>query len=451
MSDIIVAGAGHGGLVAAFKLAGAGHNVTVYEKNAKDSYPLDEEDYFDAGALNFAGIDIPERYKVKNNSISFIPLDDDSPVLTMPANDKSETLIVNRKDLFEYLLSIAAEKGVHFEFETEIVSPLMLGSRVCGIRTADGRNFYGDLVIDACGVYSPVRQNLPGLLNIDNNPGPFNVLHTYRAYFENNLDEKQPDTEYNIYLKKDGTTGLSWVVTDENSVDVLIARFYDTQYSEIADELYKLSSVNPHMGKNMIRGGRFADIPVRHPLAVMVADGYVAVGDSAFMTVAVKGSGIAYSIMAGSMLADAVLEDKEGRYTADTLWKYEKDFFKEIGFNACRISLFKNLLPYLKAQELSDMFKEGLITTEELSGFKGNTMEMVLKSKIIPLLKSKKKALDSLPEFKNKLKNLVSWQGKFTLIEPFFPNRYSVEDVEKWVQRYNEFFDSINYEENIED
>lgn len=450
MADIIVAGAGHGGLVAAFKLAEGGHNVTVYEKNARDAYPLDEEDYFDAEALRFAGIDIPERYPVKNNSISFVPLDDDSPVLTMPANEKSETLVVNRRDLFEYLLSIAEEKGVRLVFNSEITGPVILGSRVCGIKTREN-TYYGDLIIDACGVYSPLRSNLPAFLKIDNEPGAFNVLHTYRAYFDNNGSEKQPETDYNIYLKKDGTAGLSWAVTDEKSVDVLIARFYNPEYSEVADELHKISLINPQMGKNMIRGGKFADIPVRHPLAVMVADGYAAVGDSAFMTAAVKGSGIAYSIMAGTMLAGTVLEDTECRFTAETLWKYEKEFFKVIGFNACRISLFKNLLPFLKAQELSDLFKKGLITTEELSGFKGNTMEMIIKSRLIPLVKSKIKVLDDMPEFKNKLKNLVAWQGRFTLIEPFFPNKYSVDDAEKWAQRYNEFFDSIKYEENITD
>ena len=35
MSEIIVAGAGHGGLVAAIKLAAAGHKVTVYDRHKK--------------------------------------------------------------------------------------------------------------------------------------------------------------------------------------------------------------------------------------------------------------------------------------------------------------------------------------------------------------------------------------------------------------------------------
>ena len=50
-------------------------------------------------------------------------------------------------------------------------------------------------------------------------------------------------------------------------------------------------------------------IPVRQPLAVMIADGYAAIGDSAFMAIPINGSGIGCSMRAGKMLADAVIAD----------------------------------------------------------------------------------------------------------------------------------------------
>ena len=53
---------------------------------------------------------------------------------------------------------------------------------------------------------------------------------------------------------------------------------------------------NPRLGTEVVRGGQFVEIPVRHPLSVMVADGYAAIGDSAFMTVPLIGSGIANSL-----------------------------------------------------------------------------------------------------------------------------------------------------------
>ncbi|MBR6005068.1 MAG: NAD(P)-binding protein, partial [Clostridia bacterium] len=107
MSRIIVAGAGHGGLVAAIKLAASGHEVTVYDKQKKGEYYLDQRDSFEAGSMEYAGIDIPEHYRAKSNSLTFVPIGDETPALTLPAKEGSETLTVERKELHEYLINLA--------------------------------------------------------------------------------------------------------------------------------------------------------------------------------------------------------------------------------------------------------------------------------------------------------------------------------------------------------
>ena len=48
MSTIAIAGAGVGGLVAAQKLALAGHDVTVYERNREEECGHEQKDSFDA-------------------------------------------------------------------------------------------------------------------------------------------------------------------------------------------------------------------------------------------------------------------------------------------------------------------------------------------------------------------------------------------------------------------
>ena len=449
MSEIIVAGAGHGGLTAAIKLAAAGHGVTVYDRQKKGEYYLDQRDSFEAGAMEYAGIEIPEHYRAKSNSLTFVPLGENTPALTLPAKEGSETLTVERKELHEYLISSAVNAGAEIVYETQIESPVVLGSRVAGIRTDKG-TFYADLVIDACGMNSPVRSNLPAFAMIEKSPAHFDVLHTYRAYFENIKDAPRPETDYNLYLYNDGTEGLMWLVTDEEYTDALIARFDETSYSELAPCLHTLSIKNPQMGTKLLRGGYFVDIPVRQPLAVFVADGYAAVGDSAFMTYSLKGSGIAYSIKAGTMLANAVLADEIGLYTAETLWEYEKQFFKEIGFGACRIAIAKNFLPFVTAEEVDRMFATGLISSEELEAFSEGRLETVIKGKFFSTLKSKLQILGEMPELRSKLLTIVSNIGRFAAVEPSFPNRYERADIEKWVEKYNGFFNSIRRSESEE-
>lgn len=449
MSRILVAGAGHGGVTAAIKLAEAGYDVTIVEKNSRENCGLEQFDSFDATAMEYAGFEIPERYKAKGNQLTFVPLDDDVTPITLPVSEGYNNLKVDRKDFINYLFDLADKAGAKFLFETEITGPIMLGNRVAGIKTSSG-DMYADLIIDACGIYSPVRRNLLDFLCIDKNPEMFDVLHTYRAEIERIPDVPEPKTEYNLYFKYDGPIGFNWLITEKQVVDVLLVRFHEISYSDVADGLHLLYTYNPHMGKKVIRGGKFVDIPVRPPLAVMVADGYAAVGDAAFMTFSAKGSGIAYSLKAGTMLAESVIADSKGFFTGETLWEYQRRFFKEIGFDACRIAAFKNMLPYVKAEEVNGLIKDKLFTTEELSGILTYGLMKGVSKNTISYIREKIKLLDDYPEFKAKLLNVVTWAGKASVMEAFYPAKYDYDTIVKWSQRYNRVFDSMRYKEGTE-
>ncbi len=444
MSTIAIAGAGVGGLVAAQKLALAGHDVTVYERNREKECGHEQKDSFDATAMDFAGIDIPNGYIAPGNDITFYPLDESIEPITAPSPENYKNITVDRKVLFAYLKGLAQVAGAKFLFETEIISPVMLGGRVAGIKTSRG-DFYADLVIDSCGIDSPLRTQLPEYTAIDHEIGFCDFITAYRAFFERVECDENTGERYKIYLNSD--TGFSWIITEENCVDVLIVDFEDIPFAKVADRLHKLSLRNPQMGKDLIKGGKFTRIPVREPLAVLVSDGYAAIGDSAFMTYAVKGSGIAYSIKAAAILARAVEKDENRLFDAENLWEYQKDFYKEVGFDACRIALLKNLMPYFTADEINEIFARRLVTSQELDMLLEGNIPI---SKIPGMLKEKIKLLGDMPEFKAQLMTLIGWFGKFTVVEPFMPNKYSREDADKWRDRYNKFFDSVkNSHENI--
>lgn len=447
MADIIVAGAGHGGVVAAMLLSRVGHNVTVYEKQKREETGLEQHDSFDASAFDYAGIEIPDSFRAPANIITLVPLGDDVESITLPAPENYSNLTADRRELIAYLIGLAEEAGVRFEFGCEIKGPIMLGGRVSGIVTGNGEH-YADLVIDSAGVHSPVRNGLPAFLYTDKDPEYYDILHAYRAYFGRIPGVPDPENLYNIYVKEDGTEGFRWAVTGSDYVDVLLVRFPEITYPDVAQGLLAVSEMNPHMDRDISRGGHFADIPVRQPAAVMVADGYAAIGDSAFMTYAVKGSGIAYSIKAGKILADAVELDKDGLFSAETLWEYEKRFYKEIGFSACRLAVIKAIMPYLTAAEINEVFKKGLLTTEELFDLVAG---IIPKTKLVSEVREKLKILGDVPEFKSHITTMLGWLGKFTILEPFFPEKYSRESIAKWSQRYNKFFDSIRKREETEE
>ncbi len=442
MPKIIIAGGGNGGLVAGYHLAKKGYSVTIFEKNEKESIGLSQTDAIDTSAFTYAEIPPAPYFKRGKNEITFVPLHNDVvESLTIPEQDEVSYL-VDRKELANYLFSLAEKAGVEIKYGEEVVSPILLGNRVCGIKTHKGE-YYGDLVIDACGVNSPVRNALPDYLHVNREIKPFDILYSYRGYFNKIDGVEDPKTTYNLYLKDNGTVGFSWLITEIDRVDALICRFYKPQDSEISEKLCEIHSENPQMGLDLIYGGNHSIIPVCQPLAVLVADGYAAIGDSAFMTFAIKGSGIAYSMKAGKMLADCIINDANQSFDCEALWEYQKRFFKEIGFSACQIALFKNVLPYLTAEDASEFFRLKLVSSNELKNIFENKGDAVLNKAGLLKIKDRIKLAKDSQTVKDILGNILKWSGRLAVLQTQFPNKFNKKEIAEWNEKYNEFFDSI--------
>lgn len=444
MSKIIVAGAGHGGVVAAIKLAENGHDVTIFEKSKEGAIGLPQSDVAEKSAFDYAEIPLPEEYETVRNVITFVPQDKALEPLTIPAME-AESILVDRKVLINHLLKLATDKGAKVVYEAEIISPIILGNRVCGIRTADA-DYYCDLVIDACGAFSPVRSNLPEYMCVNREIQKYDIINTYRGYFNKIPGVPDPETTYNIYLRDNGSVGFSWLVTEKEQVDVLICRFREIEETEILSILQTMHEENPHMGRDLIKCGKYAKIPVCQPLSILVAEGYAAIGDCAFMTVPLKGSGIAYSIKAGRILADCIEADSNGYYNAKNLWEYEKRFFKEIGFPACRMAILKNLLHYMTVEQVNDLFGQNIVTSEEIAKVMNDKLDALLNTKGFATVKDKVRLVRDNPLLKEILTNVAMWMGRFAVIEAGFPSKYDEDDIKKWSSKYNEFFDSIRAE-----
>lgn len=365
---IIVAGAGHGGLIAGAALAEKGYDVTVYERHIKDELGYDWEDSVERKIFAECSLPEPDESEYRfSGPMKFYNPNLKTPLTVNPVGEGS--VMMERKYIYKVLLENAEKKGVRFVFNTEILAPVMDGLRVVGIHTSDG-DVFGDLVIDAAGINSPLRKNLPVCCNVDRDYGYGECFFAYRAYFDK-LPAEEPDVKYEVFLIPGGEKGISWVITGENSVDVLIGRMAPLSKTELEAELETMRRFSPQIGKNLLRGGEICQIPVRRPLSVMVCDGYAAVGDSAYMTLPMTGSGICASMRAGKLLAEAVLEDKNDEFSAKTLWEYNKKYILHLGMNFAAIDILKNILLCTKVDGVNFLFDKQIITEKDMSFGKG--------------------------------------------------------------------------------
>lgn len=390
MSRFIIAGAGHGGLVCASKLAEKGHEVVVIEKNQERELGHDWEDRFTFSLLEKA-IGVPESGLDRNiwryrGDCAFVSPAKRKKVI-IRYNDENRQRIMKRKPLIEMLVSHAKEAGVEFRFGCEVVAPIIRGSEVVGVKTEDGEEEC-DCVIDAAGVFSPLRTQLPESFGIEKEPRYGDLFYAYRAYFSRRIEYPVPDVPFEVYLYHEGEQGLSWCCTNDDSVDILIGRIYRVDGEKVSEQLGIFKKDHPWIGDEIICGGQYGVIPVRRPLTLMVADRYACVGDSAFMTTPMNGMGIDLSIEAGLLLAETLLSDKSGKYARETLWEYNRNFHILYGGDTAKNEGLKNALLSLPGEGVDFLFENEVIQSSDLAGAGKNTNIKALLGKFVRGMKS---------------------------------------------------------------
>ncbi|MCR5208024.1 MAG: NAD(P)/FAD-dependent oxidoreductase [Eubacterium sp.] len=429
---IIVAGGGHGGIAAAMLLSRAGFDVTVYEKSERKDMGYAWTDSFDAKALEAVGIPIPdEEHYEPGASITFVP-PSERKIIAMPEGENT-SIIMERKYLYDYLIGFAEEAGVKFEYGCEITAPLLSGDRVTGIRTTKG-DFYAPLVIDACGCESVIRASLPDCCGIQKHAGRNESFYAYRALYNKACEEVEH--KYKVYLIPNGRMGIGWVISDRDHSDLLIGEFEPFTVEEAEKRAEFFREHNPVLGRELLRGGIMTVIPVRHTLSVIVADGYAAIGDSAFMTVPLIGSGISNSLFAAAILADTVINDETKTYSAEILWDYQKRYFKEIGFGMAKFSVVRALLPSLTPDQIDYLFETEILTSDEMNISGGSliTVDPALIKKAVAIIKDK--------GLRSALLKAIGDMGRLTASAAAMPNYYSRVKVQQWAKKYDAVFAS---------
>ncbi len=207
---------------------------------------------------------------------------------------------------------------------------------------------------------------MPDSFNITKQPEFDEIFMTYRAFLEPvEGSDISSHPRKKLYLKHIGESGISWCAVEPTGlVNVLIGRVGVLDEATLANAVEKLKEDNPVYGDKLVCGGGMYIIPVRYPLSKMVAPGYAAIGDAAFMTAPMIGSGMGNSIRAGKLLADAIINDKS--VCLGTLWKYQVGYYKIIGKGDFNVDIIKRTLLKADNDDLKYIFECGLLTEKDL-------------------------------------------------------------------------------------
>lgn len=425
MKNILIAGAGIGGLAVGALLAKDGYNVTVYTLSHPVEAAYDWEDSNTTRLVEeLTGVTLDKTQKGVLAENRYYSPSEKTPIETSFGGNPPEKM--ERKLLARLLTDYAKQNGVQFVLHTKIISAVTQNARVTGVRTEDGQVLPADLVIDACGVDSPVRVSLPDACGIEQNYADGEVFYAWRGIYNKANDLPPDEHAYELYLMHRGEPGMSWFITEQDSTDILLGRFKPFGQEKVNAEWQNFKKNHPQLGENLLRGGTFGKIPVRRPLAKMVCDGYAAIGDSAYMTYPMSGCGIDISIRAARLLHECILADKDGVFSTQTLWQYNREYI-------CRhaylpgVDILKNALLSLQPEKLDLLFDKRIVDAGDLSSGGANTGAKELTAKVA-------RGIFHLPTLLKTAKAALAG-GRVAKIYKQIPVSYNESDFNAWKRR----------------
>jgi digeranylgeranylglycerophospholipid reductase len=233
------------------------------------------------------------------------------------------------------------------------------------------------LVVDATGVTSVLRTNLPLKSYIQKKIDRVDLEATgrYIYNFERALEDKTYfDPRYCIIHldQKLAPGGYAWVFPKgENKVNIglgiqqkALDRHNRNSGSrhDVKTLIDNYVKSNPVITKPTIASEEMDDgngwgtwqVSVRRQNDCLVANGYMIVGDSAWMPKPLDAGGIGPAIIAATIAGkDAVEAIESGDITEDGLWKYNVDYMNEYGYKTAGLEVFRRMLQTLSNEEIN--------------------------------------------------------------------------------------------------
>lgn len=433
MEKIIIIGAGMGGITAAYALS-KDFDVIVYEKNQVDELSYDWYDDAKPTMLKNNGIEFEnENFYFLKKPWAFVPPFSDKTVISK-VPDGQDDYSFQRRKLSEFLVNKALQNNAKFVFGQGVDNLYIDNDKVEGV-IVNGKIIKCDLVIDSSGCMSKLRSSLPDSYYIQKAAGKGGLIYTTR-YFYDRKSDFTPDYSHKIYLKPLGMNGISWFRCDfEDECDLFVGAVDSLDDEAEKKVLSELQTRNPTVGDKLIKSGK-SIIPVRYPLPKMVGEKYVAIGDAAFMTIPLIGSGMANSINAAFMLAEVI---KKNGFCVENLWNYQVRYFKEIGTECLGIDAMKRWLLQVKPDDIKFLFESGIIGENEMEMAAGGGEFSLSIGDLLAKLKVGYKKMGLLTG----LSKALSLRKAAIKLGTKIPDTYDLDKITKWQNKVIQFFNNI--------
>jgi digeranylgeranylglycerophospholipid reductase len=378
--DVVIIGAGTAGCYTAWRLAQKGRSVIVVEKKKRKTLGKNIGIFhMDEIRFNQFGIPLPEGREL----IGHYP-----DGLAWPPDGASTKKVeyafcVMELPLFiERMQGYAEKAGARILFETGYTGPLTSGAGLRGIRVKKGSSSFdigAKIVIDASGVDASVRTSLPPAMGLETDRiKPSEFLYVILQYWDKieGRDDGRFPTGLNFYPFHKAFINPSY----GNGAIVGIGQPESLEKAERVQKEF-LAERFPGTKHTLVKK-TWGRTPFRRPPLSLVAGGFMAVGDAAFMTKPFSGEGVTSGFTAcqiAAETADGAL--RAGDFSAKTLWPLNVRYFRDQGAKFAGLFAQVPAAAELSRREVNYLFEKDII----FSSFDFESMNRDFEVKMGPL------------------------------------------------------------------
>ncbi len=393
--DVIVAGAGIAGAIAAIAASQGGAKVIMLDRNndnevgkktnwgwvCGDAVAKSHLDYLEKEL----GIRLEEPELDKKVKGIFVL----SPDMQNKFKFEGEGYSLDRPKLARKLLGIALKSGVEYRPGYEVEGPIVSGEVLEGVYGKDDKKqdyrIKGKIVIDALGMASTLRRRLPQNKYIEREISIEDIESTGRYIMH--VEQAEPDTNFYdpenalIHLNQVlAPGGYGWVFPKKgNRINIGVGvekRSLDKRNKKLGknDTLHKLiddyvaynkAIKNPSIDNTDNNGKGYWSVSVRRPQHSLVFANYMGAGDSMSMPNPISAGGIGPAMVAGILSGKTAAEAIAAKDTSmKFLWQYNTRFNEAYGSKTGALEIFRIYLQSLN----DDLINYGMahfLTPEE--------------------------------------------------------------------------------------
>jgi geranylgeranyl reductase family protein len=443
--DVIVAGAGTGGCLAAKTAVRAGLNVCLVDvKNRVDIGRKVCGDAIGRHHFDNLGLKEPVADELERVMEGIRIYSPDKKVSYVVKGEKLYGYILNRHRFGQRLLKEAVDAGAVLYDTTRVLEPIIEKEFVGGVsvknaKTGRKKALRSPLVVEATGFFAAIRKKLKPEIGINDEVNNRDVEACYREIrrLKQPLDEP---SLCQIYLTQEITPGgYYWIFPEgDNKVNVGLGVAMTGNFPNPRERYYSHILSQPFFeGSSIVEKGAWC-VPTRRPLNSMVGNGIIIVGDAACQVNPIHGGGMGPSMIGGTLAAQTAERALEkGDVSREALWDYNVRYIRDYGAKQAGLEVFRILLQNLDDEDLNYGMRYKLLTEEDvLRASVGEETRFTVTEKAKRAFRGVKKLgiLRKLRSATKAMEEIKAWYRKYPT---------SPKDFEKWLAGAKRIFKKV--------